>query len=134
MSLFTIIILILVLVAFVGYFRSLSSEQKKAQATIARDTATIGTVAGFKFAKDVVKATYSAGTATGKAVQIEHADAIKNGRDGLDKYIKDNGGSAANAGRRLGTAASSAVYLDEAIDKLHKVNKEYDAKLKDIKF
>jgi len=134
MSLFTIIILVLVLVAFIGYFRSLSSEQKKAQATIIRDTATIGTVATFKFSKDAIKATYSSGTAVGKMVQVEHASAITDSREGLDSYISKNGGSAANAGRRLGTAASSAVYLDEAIDKLHKVNKEYDEKLKDIKF
>jgi hypothetical protein len=131
---FEIILIILVLVVAIGYFRSLTSEQKKAQASIARDGATIGTVAAFKFTKDVIKTSYTAGTALGKTVQVEHADAIRDSRTGLDKYIKDNGGTAANAGRRLGTAASSAVYLDEALTSLHKTNKELDTKLKDIKF
>ena len=128
MSILSIIITVLVLVAIVAYFKQLSKENRALQASVIRDTSAISVVATATFAKDIISATVKAGQLAAKTVEAEHAESIKAARQSVDTIIKDNGGTIKQAGVTLGKKASSAVYLTDANVALAKAIKDLEAK------
>lgn len=128
MSILSIIITILILVAIIAYFKSLSQDQRAAQASVIRDVSVIGIVAAAKVSKDAVTATYKSGQYAAKVVETEHAEAIKSARQGVDEVIKSNGGTVKQAGLTLGKKASDAVYLTDANAALDKLYADLTAK------
>ena len=107
------IIIGLVLVAVVGYFKSLTQEQKKEQISIIRDSATIGIVAGAKVVKETVKATYASGTSASLYVQTHHDEAIRGSRQSINTFIGENGGTARQAGHTAGANIVKVIGLEE---------------------
>lgn len=128
MSILTIIILILILVAIIAYFKQLSKENRALQASVLRDTSALGVVATATFAKDILTATVKAGQLAAKTVEAEHQDAIKSARQSVDQVIKDNGGTVKQAGVTLGRKASHATYLSDANEALDKALADLKAK------
>lgn len=128
MSILSIIILVLVIVAIIAYFKQLSKENRALQASVIRDTSALGVVATATFAKDVLVATVNVGKLAAKTVEAEHTDTIKAARAGVDTIIKDNGGTVKQAGVTLGKKASSAVYLSDANEALDKALADLKAK------
>jgi hypothetical protein len=124
----TYIIIALSLILIIAYFRSLSKEQRAAQASVLRDTASITAVATATFAKDAITATYKAGQLAAKTVEAEHSDVIHNARTSVDTLIADNGGTIKQAGHTLGKKASNAVYLTDANIALNAALKDLEAK------
>ena len=122
------IIAITIIVLVFAYFKNLSKEQRAAQASVLRDTASITAVATATFAKDAITATYKAGQLAAKTVEAEHSDVIHNARTSVDTLIADNGGTIKQAGHTLGKKASSAVYLTDANEALNKALKDLEAK------
>lgn len=128
MSILSFIILVLVIVAIIAYFKQLSKENRALQASVIRDTSALGIVATATFAKDVLVATVNVGRLAAKTVEAEHTDTIKAARAGVDTIIKDNGGTVKQAGVTLGKKASSAVYLSDANEALDKALADLKAK------
>ena len=128
MSILSIIIIVLVLVAIIAYFKQLSKENRALQASVIRDTSAIGIVATATFAKDILTATVRAGQLAAKTVEAEHSESIKSARSSVDEVIKSNGGTVKQAGLTLGKKASSAVYLSDANEALEKAIKDLEAK------
>ena len=128
MSILSIIIIVLVLVAVIAYFKQLSPDQRAKQASVLRDVTTMSVVATAVVAKDVVTATVKSGQLAAKTVEAEHAGAIQKARDSVDATIKANGGTVKQAGATLGKKASSAMYLTDANAALEKAIKDLEAK------
>lgn len=127
------IIIGLVLVAAVGYFKSLTAEQKKEQMSIIRDSGTIGVVAGAKLVKEAIKATYGTGTAASLYVQTHHDGAIKDSRQSIDTFITANGGTARQAGHTAGANIVRAIGLEELNNDIIKLQAEQRAALAALK-
>ena len=128
MSILSIIITVLILVAIIAYFKQLSKENRALQASVIRDVAAMSVVATASFGKDAITATYKSGQYAAKVVESEHQDAIKAARSSVDTIIKDNGGTVKQAGLTLGKKASSAVYLTDANEALDKALADLKAK------
>lgn len=122
------IIAITIIVLVFAYFKSLSPALRKEQASVIRDTATIGIVATAKFSKEAMSATYKTGTLVAKTIEAEHAETSHKARQGLDTFITNNGGSVEKAGEALGSQAANAVYLSDANTALDKALADLKAK------
>lgn len=132
MSLVSIIICVLVLVAVVAYFKNLSPENRNEQAGIVKDVATISVFATGKIAKTIIKTTYDVAAGAAMDVEASHGEAISKTRSELTSYIKTNGGSAPRAGVKLGETINTAVYLDDAEKAAAKYKAEQKARLATI--
>lgn len=128
MSIVSIIITVLILVAIIAYFKQLSKENRDLQASVIRDTSAIGIVATATFAKDILTATVKAGQLAAKTVEAEHSESIKSARTSVDQVIKSNGGTVKQAGVTLGRKASHATYLSDANEALDKALADLKAK------
>ena len=128
MSILSIIITVLVLVAIIAYFKQLSKKNRALQASVIRDTSAISVVATATFAKDIISATVKAGQLAAKTVEAEHAESIKAARQSVDTIIKDNGGTIKQAGVTLGKKASHATYISDANEALDKALADLTAK------
>lgn len=114
MSILSFIILVLVLIALVAYFKQLSPDQRRKQASLVRDVSTMAVVATGTFAVEAGRASVRAGQLAAKTVEAEHAEAINSARNSVDEVIKNNGGTVRRAGISLGSKAADAVYLTDA--------------------
>ena len=121
MSILSIIIIVLVLVAVIAYFKQLSPDQRRKQAALVRDVSTMAVVATGTFAVE-------AGQLAAKTVEAEHAAAIDSARESVDKVIANNGGTVRRAGISLGSKAADAVYLTDANIAMSKALKDLEAK------
>lgn len=128
MSILSIIIIVLVLVAVIAYFKQLSPEQRRKQATLVRDVSTMAVVATGTFAVEAGRASVKAGQLAAKTVEAEHAEAIESARQSVDKVIANNGGTVRRAGITLGSKAADAVYLTDANIAMSKALKDLEAK------
>ena len=128
MSILSIIIIVLVLVAVIAYFKQLSPEQRRKQATLVRDVSTMAVVATGTFAVEAGRASVKAGQLAAKTVEAEHAEAIESARQSVDKVIANNGGTVRRAGISLGSKAADAVYLTDANIAMSKALKDLEAK------
>ena len=128
MSIVTIIITVLFLVAIIAYFKQLDPKQRAKQAGIIRDVSAISVVATAAFAKDLGTAAIKSGQLAAKTVEAEHAESIDKARQSVDTVIANNGGTVKQAGLTLGHKASSAVYLTDANVALSKALKDLEAK------
>ena len=128
MSILSIIIIVLVLVAVIAYFKQLSPEQRKKQAGVIRDVSTMAVVATGTFAVEAGRASVKAGQLAAKTVEAEHAEAINSARESVDKVIANNGGTVRRAGITLGSKAADAVYLTDANIAMSKALKDLEAK------
>ena len=128
MSILSIIIIVLVLVAVIAYFKQLSPDQRKKQAALVRDVSTMAVVATGTFAVEAGRASVKAGQLAAKTVEAEHAAAIDSARESVDKVIANNGGTVRRAGISLGSKAADAVYLTDANIAMSKALKDLEAK------
>ena len=128
MSILSIIIIVLVLVAVIAYFKQLSPDQRKKQAALIRDVSTMAVVATGTFAVEAGRASVKAGQLAAKTVEAEHAEAIESARQSVDKVIANNGGTVRRAGITLGSKAADAVYLTDANIAMTKALKDLEAK------
>lgn len=128
MSILSIIIIVLVLVAVIAYFKQLSPDQKRKQAALVRDVSTMAVVATGTFAVEAGRAAVKAGQLAAKTVEAEHAEAINSARESVDKVIANNGGTVRRAGITLGSKAADAVYLTDANIAMTKALKDLEAK------
>ena len=128
MSILSFIIIVLVLVAVIAYFKQLSPEQRRKQATLVRDVSTMAVVATGTFAVEAGRASVKAGQLAAKTVEAEHAEAIESARQSVDKVIANNGGTVRRAGITLGSKAADAVYLTDANIAMSKALKDLEAK------
>ena len=128
MSILSIIIIVLVLVAVIAYFKQLSPDQRKKQAALIRDVSTMAVVATGTFAVEAGRASVKAGQLAAKTVEAEHAEAINAARESVDKVIANNGGTVRRAGISLGSKAADAVYLTDANIAMTKALKDLEAK------
>ena len=128
MSILSIIILVLVLIAVIAYFKQLSPTQRAKQASVIRDVSTLGVVATATFAKDLGTAAIKSGQLVAKTVEAEHAEAIDKARQSVDSVIANNGGTIKQAGVNLGHKVSSATYVSDANIALSKALKDLEAK------
>lgn len=128
MSVLSIIVLVLVLVAVIAYFKQLSPEQRRKQASLVRDVSTMAVVATGTFAVEAGRASVKAGQLAAKTVEAEHAEAINAARESVDKVIANNGGTVRRAGISLGSKAADAVYLTDANIAMTKALKDLEAK------
>lgn len=128
MSILSIIIIVLVLVAVIAYFKQLSPDQRKKQAVLVRDVSTMAVVATGTFAVEAGRASVKAGQLAAKTVEAEHAEAINSARESVDKVIANNGGTVRRAGITLGSKAADAVYLTDANIAMTKALKDLEAK------
>ena len=129
MSVLSIIVLVLVLVAVIAYFKQWSPDQRKKQAALVRDVSTMAIVATGTFAVEAGRASVKAGQLAAKTVEAEHAEAINAARESVDKVIVNNGGTVRRAGITLGSKAADAVYLTDANIAMAKALKDLDARL-----
>ena len=129
MSVLSIIVLVLVLVAVIAYFKQLSPEQRRKQASLVRDVSTMTVLAAGTFAVEAGRASVKAGQLAAKTVEAEHAEAINSARESVDKVIANNGGTVRRAGITLGSKAADAVYLTDANIAMAKALKDLDARL-----
>ena len=128
MSILSIIIIVLVLVAVIAYFKQLSPDQRKKQAALVRDVSTMAVVATGTFAVEAGRASVKAGQLAAKTVEAEHAEAINAARESVEKVIANNGGTVRRAGITLGSKAADAVYLTDANIAMTKALKDLEAK------
>ena len=128
MSILSIIIIVLVLVAVIAYFKQLSPDQRNKQAALIRDVSTMAVVATGTFAVEAGRASVKAGQLAAKTVEAEHAEAIESARESVDKVIANNGGTVRRAGITLGSKAADAVYLTDANIAMTKALKDLEAK------
>ena len=128
MSILSIIIIVLVLVAVIAYFNQLSPDQRRKQAALVRDVSTMAVVATGTFAVEAGRASVKAGQLAAKTVEAEHAEAINSARESVDKVIANNGGTVRRAGITLGSKAADAVYLTDANIAMTKALKDLEAK------
>ena len=128
MSILSIIIIVLVLVAVIAYFKQLSPDQRRKQAALVRDVSTMAVVATGTFAVEAGRASVKAGQLAAKTVESEHAEAINSARESVDKVIANNGGTVRRAGITLGSKAADAVYLTDANIAMTKALKDLEAK------
>ena len=128
MSILSIIIIVLVLVAVIAYFKQLSPDQRRKQAALVRDVSTMAVVATGTFAVEAGRASVKAGQLAAKTVEAEHAEAINSARESVDKVIANNGGTVRRAGTTLGSKAADAVYLTDANIAMTKALKDLEAK------
>ena len=128
MSILSIIIVVLVLVAVIAYFKQLSPDQIRKQAALVRDVSTMAVVATGTFAVEAGRASVKAGQLAAKTVEAEHAEAINSARESVDKVIANNGGTVRRAGITLGSKAADAVYLTDANIAMTKALKDLEAK------
>ena len=128
MSILSIIITVLVLVAVIAYFKQLSPDQRRKQAALVRDVSTMAVVATGTFAVEAGRASVKAGQLAAKTVEAEHAEAINSARESVDKVIANNGGTVRRAGITLGSKAADAVYLTDANIAMTKALKDLEAK------
>ena len=128
MSILSIIIIVLVLVAVIAYFKQLSPDQRRKQAALVRDVSTMAVVATGTFAVEAGRASVKAGQLAAKTVEAEHAGAINAARESVDKVIANNGGTVRRAGITLGSKAADAVYLTDANIAMTKALKDLEAK------
>lgn len=128
MSILSFIIIVLVLVAVIAYFKQLSPDQRKKQAALVRDVSTMAVVATGTFAVEAGRASVKAGQLAAKTVEAEHAEAINAARESVDKVIANNGGTVRRAGISLGSKAADAVYLTDANIAMTKALKDLEAK------
>ena len=128
MSILSIIIIVLVLVAVIAYFKQLSPDQRRKQAGVIRDVSTMAVVATGTFAVEAGRASVKAGQLAAKTVEAEHAEAINSARESVDKVIANNGGTVRRAGITLGSKAADAVYLTDANIAMTKALKDLEAK------
>ena len=128
MSILSIIIIVLVLVAVIAYFKQLSPDQRRKQAALVRDVSTMAVVATGTFAVEAGRASVKAGQLAAKTVEAEHAEAINSARESVDKVIANNGGTVRRAGITLGSKAADAVYLTDANIAMTKAFKDLEAK------
>ena len=128
MSILSIIIIVLVLVAVIAYFKQLSPDQRRKQAALVRDVSTMAVVATGTFAVEAGRASVKAGQLAAKTVEAEHAEAINSARESVDKVIANNGGTVRRAGITLGREAADAVYLTDANIAMTKALKDLEAK------
>ena len=128
MSILSIIIIVLVLVAVIAYFKQLSPDQRKKQAALVRDVSTMAVVATGTFAVEAGRASVKAGQLAAKTVEAEHAEAIDAARKSVDSVIQANGGTVRRAGITLGSKAADAVYLTDANIAMTKALKDLEAK------
>ena len=129
MSVLSIIVLVLVLVAVIAYFKQLSPEQRRKQASLVRDVSTMTVLAAGTFAVEAGRASVKAGQLAAKTVEAEHTEAINSARESVDKVIANNGGTVRRAGITLGSKAADAVYLTDANIAMAKALKDLDARL-----
>ena len=128
MSILSIIIIVLVLVAVIAYFKQHSPDQRKKQAALVRDVSTMAVVATGTFAVEAGRESVKAGQLAAKTVEAEHAEAINAARESVDKVIANNGGTVRRAGITLGSKAADAVYLTDANIAMTKALKDLEAK------
>ena len=128
MSILSIIIIVLVLVAVIAYFKQLSPDQRRKQVALVRDVSTMAVVATGTFAVEAGRASVKAGQLAAKTVEAEHAEAINSARESVDKVIANNGGTVRRAGITLGSKAADAVYLTDANIAMTKALKDLEAK------
>lgn len=128
MSIISIIIAVLALIAVVSYFKQLSPIQRAKQASVIRDVSAMSVVATAAFAKDLSTAAIASGRLAAKTVEAEHAEAIDKARSAVDSVINTNGGTVKQAGLNLGHKASNAVYLTDANTALAKAIADLEAK------
>lgn len=128
MSVLSFIIIVLVLVVVIAYFKQLSPDQRKKQAALVRDVSTMAVVATGTFAVEAGRASVKAGQLAAKTVEAEHAEAINAARESVDKVIANNGGTVRRAGISLGSKAADAVYLTDANIAMTKALKDLEAK------
>ena len=128
MSILSIIIIVLVLIAVIAYFKQLSPDQRKKQAALVRDVSTMAVVATGTFAVEAGRASVKAGQLAAKTVEAEHTEAINAARESVDKVIANNGGTVRRAGITLGSKAADAVYLTDANIAMTKALKDLEAK------
>lgn len=126
MSILSFIIIVLVLVAVIAYFKQLSPDQRRKQATLVRDVSTMAVVATGTFAVEAGRASVKAGQLAAKTVEAEHAEAINSARGAVDDVIKNNGGTVRRAGITLGSKAADAVYLTDANIAMSKALKDLE--------
>ena len=128
MSILSIIVIVLVLVAVIAYFKQLSPDQREKQAALVRDVSTMAVVATGTFAVEAGRASVKAGQLAAKTVEAEHAEAINSARESVNKVIANNGGTVRRAGITLGSKAADAVYLTDANIAMTKALKDLEAK------
>lgn len=128
MSILSIIIIVLVLVAVIAYFKQLSPDQRRKQVALVRDVSTMAVVATGTFAVEAGRASVKAGQLAAKTVEAEHAEAINAARESVDKVIANNGGTVRRAGITLGSKAADAVYLTDANIAMTKALKDLEAR------
>lgn len=128
MSILSIIIIVLVLVAVIAYFKQLSPDQRRKQAALIRDVSTMAVVATGTFAVEAGRASAKAGQLAAKTVEAEHAEAINSARESVDKVIANNGGTVRRAGITLGSKAADVVCLTDANIAMTKALKDLEAK------
>lgn len=100
------ILLFVVAVFAISYFKSLSRAQKETQAAIARDVAVTSAFATGKFIKDTTIMVVNGGELTAKYVQANHDEVINSAKSSIDKAKAEHGGSAKKLGIHYGESAS----------------------------
>lgn len=114
------IIILLVLVAVIGYFRGLNKEDRATQAALLRDSVTVVGAATAKIGKESIKAAYNSGRVVSGYVEEQHSAAIDAAKASMEEAKAKHSGSAVRLGVSLGNDACEAIYLNEANTALDK--------------
>lgn len=116
---FEFIIVVIVLVFVVSYYKSLTNEQKKVQGELAKDYVATGAFAAGKIVKELGKLVINSGQVSAKYIQDNHDEVIKGAKTNMDQAKAKHGGSARKLGVALGTDATKWVGIDGLNDDMN---------------
>ncbi len=135
MSITSIILIMLVIIFVVAYFRSLPTAMRSQQAKLLANGATTTAFAVGKVAKEVVAATSKAGVAAANEVQLSHKETLTKLEKEFDAKLAEHGGSTRRYGVAIGETINDALMVTAANKNLAETiaaQKERAAKLEEL--
>ena len=135
MSITSIILIMLVIIFVVAYFRSLPTAMRSQQAKLLANGATTTAFAIGKVAKEVVAATSKAGVAAANEVQLSHKETLTKLEKDFDAKLAEHGGSTRRYGVAIGETINDALMVTAANKNLSETiaaQKERAAKLEEL--
>ena len=135
MSITAIIIIVLVTVFIVSYFRSLPTEMRSQQAKLLSNGATTAAFAVGKVGKELIAATAKSGVAVANEVQLSHKETLTQLEKGFDAKLAEHGGSTRRYGVAIGSGINDALMINAAnksLDETLAAQKARAAKLEEL--
>ena len=124
---FTFIILVIVAIGLVGFFRSLTQDERGIVAKGLVNTVSTGSVYAFKGARATVRSAYDIGQISGMHMSLEGQETLTSIWD-YNNTVTEEGG-AVKVGVRLANTHSDAMGATDAINHLTIYKAELKAKL-----